>query len=180
MAHPAKQMGRPRGEPSKVVRLPLPVAALAKRLADKSLRAGDLNAFLTVDGRTAATVPLMSNSVECGFPSPADDYLDRPLDFNELLIENPAATFAVRVAGESMLGAGIFPGDIAVVNRARVAVDGAVVLALLGEEFTLKRYRSKGGRVWLQAENPAFADIEINEESGFQVWGVVTKSIRML
>ena len=62
-------------------------------------------------------MPLMASPAECGFPSPADDYLDRPLDFNELLIENPAATFAVRIAGESMTGAGLFPGDIAVVDR---------------------------------------------------------------
>jgi SOS-response transcriptional repressor LexA len=53
-------------------------------------------------------VPLMAAPAECGFPLPADDYLDRPLDFNELLIENPAATFAVRIAGESMTGAGLF------------------------------------------------------------------------
>jgi DNA polymerase V len=175
-----KGAGRPRGDGTKVIRLPLPLAALAKRLADGSLRAGDLNAFLTIDGRTAATVPLMANTAECGFPSPADDYLDRPLDFNELLIENPAATFAVRVAGESMLGAGIFPGDIAIIDRSRRPVDRAIVLALLGSEFTIKRYRKKGARVWLQAENPAFANIEINEASAFEVWGVVTKSIRML
>ena len=175
-----KRMGRPRGEPSTVVRLPLPVASLAKRLADKTLRPGDLNAFLTIDAKTVATVPLMGTSAACGFPSPADDYLDRPLDFNELLIENPAATFAVRVAGESMIGAGIFPGDIAIVNRARQPADGAIVLALLGAEFTIKRYRCKGKRVWLQAENPAFKDIEIDEDSAFEVWGVISKSIRML
>src|SRR5277367_1050979 len=122
MADTAKRMGRPPGEPSKVVRLPLPVAALAKRLAEKSLRAGDINAFFDIEARRAATVPLMATSAACGFPSPADDYLDRPLDFNELLIENPAATFAVRI--ESMTGAGLFPGDIAVVDRARTAVDG--------------------------------------------------------
>jgi hypothetical protein len=62
----------------------------------------------------------MASRAECGFPSPADDYLDRPLDFNDLLIENPAATFAVRIAGESMTGAGLFPGDIAVVDRSRI------------------------------------------------------------
>ena len=95
MAESAKRMGRPPGEPSKVVRLPLPVAALAKRLAEKSLRAGDINAFFDIEARRPATVPLMATSAACGFPSPADDYLDRPLDFNELLIENPAATFAV-------------------------------------------------------------------------------------
>ena len=180
MADSAKKMGRPAGEPTKVVRLPLPVAALARRLAVRSLRAGDINAFLDVEARRAATVPLMATPAECGFPSPADDYLDRPLDFNELLIENPAATFAVRIAGESMTGAGPFPGDIAVVDRSRTAVDGSIVLALLAGEFKVKRYRTTGARTWLQAENPAFEDIEINEDSGFEVWGVIAKSIRML
>jgi DNA polymerase V len=180
MAKLAKRMGRPPGEPSKVVRLPLPVAALAKRLADKTLRAGDINAFLDIAPRQSAAVPLMASPAACGFPSPADDYLDRPLDFNELLIENPAATFAVRIAGESMTGAGLFPGDIAVVDRARTAVDGSIVLALLAGEFTVKRYRCKGARAWLQAENPAFKNIKLTEDSAFEVWGVIAKSIRML
>ena len=172
--------GKPPGEPSKVVRLPLPVAAIAKRLAERTLRAGDINAFLDVEARTHITVPLMTSPASCGFPSPADDYMDGPLDFNELLIQNPAATFAVRIAGESMTGAGLYPGDIAVVDRAREAVDGVVVLALLGGEFTIKRYCCRGNRCWLHAENPAYPDIEIGEDSGFEVWGVVTKAIRML
>src|SRR3984957_6527003 len=176
MANTAKRMGRPVGEPTKVVRLPLPVAALARRLAAKSLRAGDINAFLNVKARRAATVPLMATLAECGFPSPADDYLDRPLDFNELLIENPAATFAVRIAGESRTGAGLFPGDIAIVDRSRTAVDGSIVLALLAGEFTVKRYRKKGALTWLQAENPAFQDIQLDEDSAFEVWGVIAKS----
>jgi DNA polymerase V len=83
MARTAKRMG----QPSKVVRLPVPLAVLAKRLASRTLRAGDINAFLDVAPRRAATVPLMVSPA-----APADDdYLDRPLDFNELLIENPAA-----------------------------------------------------------------------------------------
>lgn len=180
MGKAAKRMGRPPGEPSKVVRLPLPVAALAKRIADSTLRAGAINGFLDIVPQRAAAVPLMASPAACGFPSPADDYLDRPLDFNELLIENPAATFAVRIAGDSMTGIGLFPGDIAVVDRARTPADGSIVLALLGGEFTIKRYRRKRARVWLEAENPAFADVEVTEDSGFEVWGVITKSIRML
>lgn len=180
MAGSTKRMGRPPGEPTKVVRLPLPVAALARRLATNDLRAGDINAFMDIEPRRAATVPLMATSAACGFPSPADDYLDQPLDFNELLIENPAATFAVRIAGESMTGAGLYPGDIAVVDRSRTPVDGSIVLALLGGEFTIKRYRRKGARIWLQAENPGFGDINLNEESSFEVWGVIAKAIRML
>jgi DNA polymerase V len=76
MAKPAKRMGRPLGEPSKVVRLPVPVAALAKRLADKTVRAGDINAFLDIASQRPAAVPLMVSPAACGFPSPADDYLD--------------------------------------------------------------------------------------------------------
>lgn len=174
------KMGRPLGPATTVVRLPLPVASLAKRLAERTLRAGDINMFLDVEARTEASVPLMSSPAQCGFPSPADDYMDRPLDFNELLIVNQAATFAVKIAGESMTGVGLFPGDIAVVDRSRTAEDGSIVLALLEGEFTIKRYRRRNGRVWLQAENPAFKDIEIAEGADCQVWGVVAKSIRML
>jgi DNA polymerase V len=126
------------------------------------------------------SVPLVGTHVRAGFPSPAEDHIERPLDFNELLIENPAATFAVRVAGESMTGVGIFPGDIAVVDRSKTAVNGNIILALIDGAFTLKRLRMKGDRVWLVAENSGFADLEVTESSGFEVWGVVSRSIRML
>ena len=123
---------------------------------------------------------MAGSTVAAGFPSPADDYLDRPLDFNALLIENPAATFAVRIAGESMTGAGLYPGDIAVVNRARAPVSGNVILALVDGDFTIKRYRKRGAHIRLTAENPKFSDIVISEGATFEVWGVVTHSIRML
>jgi hypothetical protein len=80
--------------------------------------------------------------------------------------EHPAATFAIRIEGESMTGAGIFPGDIAVVDRAREPVNGGIVLALRDGAFTVKRYRTKDGAVWLQAENPAFPDIPIADGAG--------------
>jgi DNA polymerase V len=137
-------------------------------------------AILPVQARRSALVPFVTANVAAGFPSPADDYLDNPLDFNELLIENPAATFAVRVGGDSMIGIGIFPNDIAIVNRARTAVDRSVVLALLNGEFTLKRYRKRDGRAWLEAANSAYPNIDITEDSAFEVWGVVTNSIRIL
>jgi DNA polymerase V len=172
--------GRPRGEPTTVVRLPLPVANLARQLREGTLRAGDINAFLDVEAREGASVPFVDGTAACGFPSPADDYLDRPLDFNELLIRNPAATFAVRLVSDSMTGAGLFPGDIAVVDRSVEPTPGCIVLALLDGEFTVKRYRPRAGGAVLQAENPAYPDIEITPEHVFEVWGVVTRSIRML
>lgn len=170
---------RPRAGPTAVVRLPLPLAALARRMLDGSIRLSDINRFFDVEPRLEASVPLMLAPAVCGFPSPAEDYLDRPLDFNELLIDNLAATFAVRIKGLSMIKAGLFPDDIAVVNRALEAVDGCVVLALLDGEFTVKRYRRKGQRVWLQAEGPGFADIEPGENAVLEIWGVITRSIRM-
>lgn len=82
---------------------------------------------LPVDARLTPSVPLMSALAEGGFPSPADDNLDRPLDFNELLIEKVPATFAVKVAGDSMTGISLFPGDIAIVNSAKGVVDGSII-----------------------------------------------------
>lgn len=170
--------GRPRGIETKVVRLPVPLADLARRLADRGIRAGDVNAFLDIEPRLNQTVPLVGATAPCGFPSPADDYMDRPLDFNELLITHPAATFAVRVTGLSMLGAGIFPGDIAVVNRAIAPYHTCIVLALLDGEFTIKRYLTKGKDIILRPENPDFKDIVVHEGQEFEVWGVVTNAIR--
>jgi DNA polymerase V len=171
--------GRPRKAPTKAVRLPVPLANFARELA-AAKKSGDVAAIFGVEGRSALRVPMMARSAACGFPSPAEDYVDRPLDFNELLIEHPAATFAIRIEGDSMTGAGIFPGDIAVVDRARTPVNGNIVLALLDGAFTVKRYRVKDGAVWLQAENPAFPDIAVRDGQSFEVWGVITRSIRML
>jgi DNA polymerase V len=161
------------------VRLPVPLANFARELA-AAKKSGDVATFFDIEGRSALRIPMMAWSAACGFPSPAEDYVDQPLDFNELLIEHPAATFAIRIAGDSMTGVGIFPGDIAVVDRAREPVNGCIVLALLDGAFTVKRYRTKDGAVWLQAENPAFADMQITEGQTFEVWGVITRSIRML
>jgi DNA polymerase V len=172
--------GRPRGAPTAVIRLPLPVAALARRLAQGDLRAGDINEFLDLQAGRRIAVPFAGVAVECGFPSPAEDYLDGPLDFNELLVVNPAATFAVRLAGESMTGAGLFPGDIAVVDRSVAPTNNCIVLALLDGEFTVKRYRRSGATITLLPENSNFAPITLTAERTFEIWGVVTRSIRML
>lgn len=127
--------------------------------------------------RTHLSVPMVGSRVAAGFPSPADDYLEHPLDFNELLIAHPAATFAVRVAGDSMTGAKIFPGDIAVVDRSLTPVDGAIILGIIDGDFTIKRFRKRAGKVWLEAANPAYKPITITEDSRFEVWGVVRHTI---
>lgn len=131
-------------------------------------------------GRLHFVVPMFATPIWAGFPSPADDYLDQPLDFNELLIAHPAATFAVRIAGDSMEGIGLFAGDIAVVDRAETASDGKIILGILDGQFTIKRYRQRRGAAWLEAANPAYKNIIICEDSAFEVWGVVRHTIRVL
>lgn len=121
--------------------------------------------------------PLFLCGVAAGFPSPADDYIDRLLDLNELLIKNPAATFFVRVAGESMLGVGIHDNDILVVDRAIEPTSGKIVVAAVNGELTVKRLLRNKGTCRLVAENPAYPQLEISEESQFEVWGVVTSVI---
>jgi DNA polymerase V len=172
--------GRPKKPPTAVVRLPVQLAELARRLAQGGLRAGDINEFLDVEPVTRLAVPFAGAEAKCGFPSPAEDYLDNPLDFNELLVKNAAATFAVRLSGDSMIGAGLFPGDIAVVDRSVTPSHNCIVLALLDGEFTVKRYWRQGNVIRLLPENAAFSPIEITEERAFEIWGVITRSIRML
>ena len=130
-----------------------------------------------VEQKNRVRLPLFISSVSAGFPSPAEDYMDRKLDLNELLIKNPAATFFVRVEGDSMINAGIHHDDILVVDRARQAESGDVVIAVLDGELTVKRLVLEGDRGRLVAENPAYPAIEISQERGCEIWGVVTSVI---
>lgn len=126
------------------------------------------------DCSTTFKLPLFLSSVKAGFPSPAEDYIEQKLDLNELLIQHPAATFFVRVDGHSMNDAGIKDGDILVVDRALSPDDGKIIIAILNGEFTVKRLIKKEGRLFLKPENPQFTSIEVDPDSDFQVWGVVT------
>ncbi|MBU3735811.1 MAG: translesion error-prone DNA polymerase V autoproteolytic subunit [Methylobacterium sp.] len=122
-------------------------------------------------------VPLFSNRIPAGFPSPADDHIEAELDFNELLVKNPPATFSLRVKGNSMTGAGIFDGDILVVDRSIEARDGLVVVAEYEGGYTVKRLYQKRGKVKLLPENPEFPVIELKEGQELVVFGVVTNVI---
>jgi DNA polymerase V len=124
------------------------------------------------------TVPFFDDAVAAGFPSPAADYPAVGLDLNQFLIPRPAATFLLRVAGESMLGAGIHDGDLVLVDRSVEAKPGHVVVAALNGEFVLKRLRNRGGRLFLDSENPDFRSLVLPGEGDFSIWGVVTASIR--
>lgn len=126
------------------------------------------------EARTKLTIPMVSARVQAGFPSPADDHMEAPLDLNEHVVRNPAATFFVHAQGDSMRDAGIMSGDILVVDRSVTPADSQIVVAMLDQEFTVKRLRAKNGRVFLVADNNSFAPMEISESQELVIWGVVT------
>lgn len=116
-------------------------------------------------------------SVVAGFPSPAEDYIEQSLDLNEYLIKDPAATFFVRVEGNSMINAGIFPNDILIVDRSLEPRHNQIIIGIIDGEFTVKRLCIQGLKVLLKAENTAFEAIEITRDTDFRVWGVVTNVV---
>lgn len=122
-------------------------------------------------------LPLYLAKIPAGFPSPADDFIDRTLDLNEHLVKHPAATFFVKVQGSSMTGAGIHSGDILVVDRSLEPADRRIVVAAVGGELTVKRLRKAKGKVFLASENPDYQAIEVTPEMNIEVWGVVVHVI---
>jgi len=120
---------------------------------------------------------MVAGRIRAGFPSPADDYLERNICLQDLLIEHPAATFLVKVEGHSMKDAGIMDGDIAVVDRAITPAHGKIVVAVIDGEFTLKRLIYREGACFLESANDSFSPIEVSDCSDNCVWGVVTSVI---
>ena len=123
-------------------------------------------------------IPYVEPAVSAGFLSPADDYIDRTLDLNELLITNPTATFFVRVDGDSMIDAGIHSGDILTVDRSEEAVDRAIVIAMVNGEMTVKKL-SFYPTLRLIARNEKYPPIELKEHDEFEIFGRVKGLVRV-
>jgi DNA polymerase V len=126
-------------------------------------------------------IPLFNSKVPAGFPSPADDHVEKRLDPNEFLIDQADATFFVTIQGESMVDVGLMPGDKAVVDRSKTPSIGDIVLAVVDGDFTIKILnRKKDGSPRLLPANQSgkYQPIEIKENMTFEVWGVVTGSFR--
>ena len=122
-------------------------------------------------------LPLFQTKVSAGFPSPADDFIEKQIDLNEHLIENPASTYLVKATGESMKNAGIFPEDILVVDRSKRPKNNDIVVAAIDGEILVKGLNIQGDKVTLVAENPDYPPIEIESENELVIWGVVTHVI---
>lgn len=124
-------------------------------------------------------IPLFSESVSAGFPSPAQDYIEQALDLNELMIARPAATYYVRVSGDSMIEAGILDQDLLVVDRSITPKHGDTVVAELEGAFTVKVLAMKPS-LRLIARNPQYPSIPIQQGMEFTLFGVVTGVLRQL
>jgi DNA polymerase V len=125
-------------------------------------------------------LPLVLDRVRAGFPSPADGYVDRGIDLNEILIENPESSFFLRVEGHSMTGAGIHDGDVLLVDRAAEPKNGSVVIAAVDGQLTVKRLRIEGTCAWLLPAHPDFEPIELSGGQDLRVWGVVRHVIHKI
>ena len=134
--------------------------------------------MLPATGSQPVHVPLCGHKVAAGFPSPADDYVEGRLSLDEHLIQHKDATFFVRAKGNSMVGAGIFDGDLLVVDKSLTPVSGDIVIAVVDGDLTVKRIIKRNATVILKPENPRFKDIEFKDGQELQIWGVVTSSVK--
>lgn len=131
-----------------------------------------------VDAPSALERPIFTAHISAGFPSPAEDHIDSALDLNEYLIHHPAATFFVRVSGDSMINAGIMHNDVLIVDRSQDPKHGDIVVAELMGEFTVKRLYHRGQEVKLCPENDHYQPILIAHPENLSIIGVVSGVVR--
>lgn len=139
-----------------------------------------VDAIYAPDLSTQYKLPVFLGRLPAGFPSPADDYIEKKLDLNQKLIMHPAATFFTTVTGDSMVEAGIHNGDLLIVDRSLEPIDGSVVIASLDGEMTVKRLYKRNNALRLLPANKDYQPIEIQAHQSFEIWGVVTNVIHKL
>ncbi|ORM64549.1 DNA polymerase V [Pantoea rodasii] len=135
--------------------------------------------YKPADLRAILELPLFNDRVPCGFPSPAQDYVEQRIDLNSLLISHPSSTYFIKVSGESMIDAGISDGDMLVVDSSVKAEHGDIIVASLGGEFTVKQLITKPF-LQLKPMNSAHSVIEITDPDLFEIFGVVKHSIKTM
>lgn len=173
----------PYGESTNVMRIPQSVAravkdVLAAHKAQHAAQRFQNDILLPAFDSASIRVPLFSHKVAAGFPSPADDYIEGRLSLDEHLIQHKEATFFVRAKGNSMVGAGIFDGDLLVVDKSLTPTSGDIVIAIVDGDLTVKRLIKRGSKVILKPENARFKEIEFKDGQELQVWGVVTSAVK--
>lgn len=186
VSEPKKHGGRREGagrkpkpdQATKVIRVPEARIPDIKALLQSKPIEHEIHNIRQLDPVTHIEIPLATERVQAGFPSPAQDYIDKKLDLNEHLIKNETATFIVRVNSQSMLNVGIDINDELIVDRSIEAKHRDIVIALVDNEFTVKRLIIDALGCWLKAENDDYPDIHPLDGQQFEIWGVVTKLIK--
>tara|TARA_B100000925_G_scaffold249975_1_gene201142 strand:+ start:121 stop:552 length:432 start_codon:yes stop_codon:yes gene_type:complete len=135
--------------------------------------------FFTPD-TSGQGVWLAGEGVSAGFPSPADDFKETRISLDKVAVKNEAATFYARVAGQSMIGAGLDDGDLLVIDRSLEPQDGKIAVCLIDGDFTVKRLKVEKDCIWLMAENKRYKPILVTEENELMIWGIVTHVLKAL
>lgn len=136
--------------------------------------------FFKPELKSAIKLPFINHGISAGFPSPAMDFMESSIDLNQVLVENPIATFYVQVDGNSMIDAGIHDKDLLVVDRSLEPRNNKIAICLLDGEFTVKRIRLENNELFLMPENPSYQPIQVTEENQLIIWGIVTYVIKKL
>lgn len=165
-------------EPTKVIRVPESRIVEIKEYLKKKSNENEISDIRQVDPTTYVEIPLATERVQAGFPSPAQDYVENKLDLNQHLIKNETATFIVKVNSLSMINLGMDVGDELIVDRSLEAKHRDIVIALVDTDFTVKRLMIDEHERWLQAENPEFPDIHFQDGQELIIWGVVTRLLK--
>lgn len=134
--------------------------------------------FFKPDFSTDALCRFVDTGISAGFPSPADDFIELTIDLNKELIKHKESTFFARVRGDSMKNAGIFDGDLLVIDKSLEPQNNKIAICQIDGEFTVKRIRIEDAVVWLIAENEAYAPIRVTPDNELMIWGIVIHSIK--
>lgn len=127
---------------------------------------------------TTLELPLVSDAISAGFPSPALDFVDISIDLNKHLIKHPSATFYGRVKGVSMIGEGINDGDLLIIDKSVTPVNGKIAICYIDGEFTIKKIKIEKNACWLIPANENYKPIKVTAENEFLIWGIVTHVIK--
>ena len=171
------------GQKSIVLRIPEidkdNVLNLLKYNKEKRVNFKNLNLLGSAEQNpTSYAIPKFATYIRAGFPSPADDYIEKTIDLNKLLIKNPISTFFLEGVGDSMIDAGIYEGDKLIVDKSIEPKHNDIVIALIDSEYTVKRLYKKNRLIKLIAANDKYQDITLKIGQELNVFGVVTSVIR--
>lgn len=144
----------------------------------KNLHTTKVFDFYAPDYSTELELPFVDVGISAGFPSPADDFIELTIDLNKELIKHRDSTFFAKVKGHSMKNAGIFDGDLLVIDKSLAPQDGKIAICQIDGEFTVKRIKKENDVIWLIAENEDYKPIKVTEENELMIWGIVIHSIK--